>query len=42
MGLCVAPAADGSACNTDSGPDCETPAKCVGGTCQLPGSMSCG
>jgi hypothetical protein len=41
MGLCVAPAADGGACNTDSGPDCETPAKCVSGTCQLPGSMSC-
>lgn len=41
MGVCVAPAADGGPCNSDVGPFCETPAKCVGGTCQLPGSMTC-
>jgi hypothetical protein len=40
-GMCVAPAADGAACNDTTGPSCTTPAKCVGGTCQLPGSMSC-
>ena len=45
---CVAPAADGAACDTVNGPDCLTPAKCVSpttggttGTCQLPGSMAC-
>jgi hypothetical protein len=41
MGVCVAPAADGGACNTDTGPGCQTPAKCVNGSCQLPGSMTC-
>jgi hypothetical protein len=41
-GVCVAPAADGAACNVDSAPECETPARCVNGTCQLPGSMACG
>lgn len=41
MGVCVAPAADGGACNIDSGPGCITPAKCVSGSCQLPGSMTC-
>ena len=40
-GTCVAPAADGAACDLDVGPGCLTPAKCVGGTCQLPGSATC-
>jgi hypothetical protein len=43
---CIAPATDGAACDTASGPDCEFPAKCVtsgatAGTCELPGSTSC-
>jgi hypothetical protein len=41
-GTCVAPAADGAACDATNGPDCLFPAKCVAGTCQLPGSMTCG
>jgi len=41
MGVCVAPAPDGGACNVDSAPDCQTPARCVNGTCQLPGTMTC-
>lgn len=41
MGTCIAPAADGGACNSDAGPFCETPAKCVNGACALPGSMTC-
>ena len=47
-GTCVAPAADGAACNTSTGPDCFFPARCIpttsggtAGTCQLPGSASC-
>ena len=47
-GTCVAPAADGAACDSASGPGCEFPARCVptsaggtAGTCQLPGSISC-
>jgi hypothetical protein len=46
-GTCVAPAADGAACDSATGPDCETPARCVptaagtAGTCQLPGSKTC-
>lgn len=40
-GTCVAPAADGAACDATNGPDCLFPAKCVAGTCQLPGSSSC-
>jgi hypothetical protein len=40
-GTCVGPAADGATCDATNGPDCTTPAKCVAGTCQLPGSMSC-
>jgi hypothetical protein len=48
VGTCSGPAADGSACNSATGPDCLTPARCIppggsgtAGTCQLPGSMSC-
>ncbi len=40
-GTCVAPAADGAACDATNGPFCSGPAKCVSGTCQLPGSASC-
>jgi hypothetical protein len=47
-GTCVAPAADGSACDTKNGPDCLFPARCIptappatAGTCQLAGSISC-
>jgi len=40
-GTCVAPAADGAACDATAGPFCTFPARCVSGTCQLPGSQSC-
>ena len=46
-GACVAPAADGSACDTKAGPDCLFPARCIptgsgtAGTCQLAGSKTC-
>lgn len=39
-GTCVAAAADGATCNTNTGPDCMLPANCINGTCQLPG-VSC-
>jgi hypothetical protein len=47
-GTCVAPAADGAACDTAAGPGCLTPAKCVptstggtAGTCELPADPTC-
>ena len=46
-GTCVAPAADGAACDSASGPDCEFPSRCVptgggtAGTCALVGSATC-
>ncbi len=47
-GVCVAPAADGGACDSVNGPFCFFPARCVpntpGGTvgvCKMPGSQSC-
>jgi hypothetical protein len=47
-GTCIAPAADGAACDTVAGPGCLYPAKCVvassggtAGTCELPGDPSC-
>ena len=47
-GTCIAPAADGAACDSVSGPGCLFPARCVpsaagasAGTCQLPGSTTC-
>lgn len=45
-GTCVPAAADGAACDTAAGPNCQLPAKCVtssgtSGTCQLPGSAAC-
>jgi hypothetical protein len=33
--VCVARATDGAACNPSTGPVCEPPAFCVGGTCQI-------
>ena len=47
MGSCMAPAADGAACDTMVGPGCLSPAKCVitnggtAGTCQLPDPTTC-
>ena len=45
MGTCVAPAADGAACDPATGPTCLTPARCIpttaggtAGTCMLPGA----
>jgi len=46
-GTCVAPAADGAACDITNGPDCLFPARCVTdgvsntGTCELPGATTC-
>jgi hypothetical protein len=47
-GTCVAPAADGAACDGANGPPCLSPARCVtasdastAGTCQLPGLAAC-
>jgi hypothetical protein len=42
-GVCVADAAPGAACNTDSAPACLGGARCVGNprTCQLPGTATC-
>ena len=47
-GACVAPAADGAACDTVNGPPCLSPARCIlasdastAGTCQLPGASAC-
>lgn len=48
VGTCVAPAADGAACDTKNGPDCFEPARCIptappgtAGTCRFPGSQTC-
>jgi hypothetical protein len=47
-GTCVAPAADGAACDTAAGPSCMAPAKCVlssamgtAGTCKVPDASTC-
>jgi len=40
MGTCVAPAADGAACDTDT--PCLAPAKCTSGICKLSNPASCG
>jgi hypothetical protein len=48
-GTCKAPAADGMPCDSVNGPNCLSPARCVGmgvdggatGTCQIEGSTSC-
>jgi hypothetical protein len=41
-GTCVAPAADGAACDTTHGPPCLPPADCINGTCSMPNTSSCG
>ena len=41
MGTCLQAAADGAACDTTNGPDCEPPAQCVNGACKLPNPASC-
>ncbi len=46
-GSCLAPAADGAACDIQSGPPCLAPARCVTsggtkGTCALPDGSKCG
>jgi hypothetical protein len=41
MGTCLAPAADGAACDTTNGPDCMPPAQCVSSVCKLPNPASC-
>ena len=40
-GTCLAPAADGAACDSTAGPDCKAPATCASGTCVLPDPSSC-
>ena len=40
-GNCVAPAADGAACNTTTGPGCSAPAFCNQGVCTLPTPTTC-
>lgn len=42
-GTCVAPAADGAECNSDAsiGPECLSPARCVGTVCKLPDPAAC-
>ncbi len=47
-GMCIAPAADGAACDRVNGPSCLAPARCVSatdastaGTCLLPGAAAC-
>ncbi|MGZ6092350.1 MAG: hypothetical protein ACXWUG_10045 [Polyangiales bacterium] len=41
MGTCVAPAADGSACDLTKKIGCLAPAQCEGGVCKLPSAASC-
>lgn len=41
MGTCLAPAADGAACDATAGPDCLPPAQCVSSVCKLPNAASC-
>jgi len=41
MGTCLAPAADGAACDPTTGPDCLAPAQCVSSVCKLPNAASC-
>jgi hypothetical protein len=48
QGTCVAPAADGAACDADVGPHCTTPARCVptvagqpAGLCLVPDTSKC-
>jgi hypothetical protein len=40
-GTCLAPAADGQACDTTNGPDCKTGASCVNGVCTIDSGTTC-
>ena len=40
-GTCLAPAADGAACDVNNGPDCLSPAQCVNSLCKLPNPATC-
>jgi hypothetical protein len=39
--VCVAPAADGAACDISKGIGCQEPAACVSGSCTLPQAAAC-
>jgi hypothetical protein len=41
MGTCLASAADGAACDSTNGPDCVSPAQCIGAVCKLPNPAGC-
>ena len=40
-GMCIAPAADGAACDAANGPGCTSPATCTNGSCKLPDPANC-
>ena len=40
-GTCMAPAADGAACDTTNGPSCTPPATCSGGVCKIADPSTC-
>lgn len=40
-GTCVAPVADGAACDNAAGPGCMAPATCTEGVCRLPSALTC-
>jgi hypothetical protein len=40
-GMCLAPAADGQACDATNGPFCSFPATCASGACALPDATTC-
>jgi len=42
MGTCIAPAADGSMCDPQKGPDCLAPAVCYQNVCRIPDPTVCG
>ncbi len=42
VGTCIAPAADGTACDPQKGPECLTPAVCAGNVCRIPDPAVCG
>jgi hypothetical protein len=40
-GTCLAPAADGAACDDTNGPKCVGPARCIGGLCKVSDPATC-
>jgi hypothetical protein len=40
-GTCLAPAADGAACDATNGPKCVAPAQCLGGICKVSDPATC-